>query len=149
MPVADRSEVKQSEQGAHELKNPARLYTTATAVFSLLQGTINLAFRMIPALDHAFPALLATTRMVPVHAVVHILTGALALTVLLWGGERGPFRFAVGFGSFYIALAVVGMTTGRPATLGLQPFDHPIHLAIGGLGLLAAVLDGPVRRRRA
>jgi hypothetical protein len=32
------------------------------------------------------------------------------------------------------------MITSHPTVLGLQPFDHPFHLLLGGLGVLAAGL---------
>jgi hypothetical protein len=123
------------------MKQPARLYTAVTGIFLLLQGTATLAFRLLPALDQAFPPLLAVTRMTPPHSLVHILTGVLALVVLFRGGARGPFWFAAGFGVFYTGLAVAGLTIGQPAALSLQSFDHPFHFLLGGLGLLAVGLS--------
>jgi hypothetical protein len=123
------------------IKQRTRLYTAVAGSFLLLQGTSTLAFRLVPAVDQAFPALLAITRMVPPHSILHILTGILALVVLFRGGERGPFWFAAGFGLFYVGLAFVGMMIGHPTILGLQPFDHFFHILLGGLGLLAVGLD--------
>jgi hypothetical protein len=123
------------------IKQRTRLYTAIAGSFLLLQGTSTLAFRLVPAVDQAFPALLAITRMVPPHSILHILTGILALVVLFRGGERGPFWFAAGFGLFYVGLAFVGMMIGHPTILGLQPFDHFFHILLGGLGLLAVGLD--------
>lgn len=122
------------------IKQATYLYTALAGLFLLLQGTSTLVFRLVPALDQAFPSLLAITRMIPPHSILHILTGILALGVLLRGGQRGPFWFAAGFGSFYIGLALLGMVTGQPAALGMQPFDHPFHLLLGGLGLVAVGL---------
>jgi hypothetical protein len=119
------------------MKEPTRLYTTFSGIFLLLQGTSTLAFRLFPPLDKAFPALLAITQMIPPHSVLHILTGVIALTVLLRGVQRGTFWFALLFGAFYFGLAVFGIATGHATLLGLQPFDHPFHLALGGLGFLA------------
>lgn len=107
----------------------------------LLQGTSTLAFRLIPSLDDAFPALLSTTRMIPLHSTLHILTGIVALIVLFRGDERSCFWFAAGFGAFYTSLAFFGMITHHPTILGLQPFDHPFHLVLGMLGVLAAGLN--------
>jgi len=131
--------------------NPTRLYTAVAGIFLLLQGTATLLFHQFPALDRAFPALLAITHMIPPHSLLHILTGILALVVLFQGGQRGALWFAAGFGLFYFGLAFVGMTIGQPAVLGLQPFDHPFHFLLGGLGLLAAGLDlyHGSRRRKA
>lgn len=122
------------------IKQPARVYTAVAGIFLLLQGTSTLAFRLYPPLDHAFPALLATTQMIPIHSTLHIVTGLLAVAILYRGGERGAFWFALGFGFFYLALGLAGMLSGNPLGLGLQPFDHPIHLALGAVGLFAAYL---------
>ena len=129
---------------------PTRLYTAAAGMFLLVQGTSTLAFRLFPPLDQAFPALLAVTHMIPPHSMLHILTGIVALVVLFRGGDGGSWWFAAGFGLFYIGLALFGMITGHPTALGLQSFDHPIHLALGVLGLLVACIQLiRVRRRKA
>jgi hypothetical protein len=120
------------------IKQPTRLYTAIAGIFLLLQGTSTLTFRLYPPLDQAFPVLLDLTRMIPPHSVLHILTGILALVVLFRGGERGAYWFAAGFGLFYTVLAFFGMITTQPTVLGLQPFDHPFHFLLGGLGLVAA-----------
>jgi hypothetical protein len=83
------------------MKEPTRLYTVFSGIFLLLQGTSTLAFRLFPSLNEAFPALLAITQMIPPHSILHILTGVVALTILLWGGQRGTFWFALLFGTFY------------------------------------------------
>ena len=122
------------------MRSPTRFYTAFSGIFLLLQGTSTLAFRLFPALDEAFPALLSITQMVPVHSTLHILTGITALAILFRGGERGAFWFAAGFGVFYSGLALFGMITHHPTILRLQPFDHPFHLFLGAWGLLAAGL---------
>jgi hypothetical protein len=134
------------------MKDPTRLYTTFSGIFLLLQGTSTLAFRIFPSLDEAFPALLAITQMVPPHSILHILTGVIALIVLSRGGTRGTFWFSLLFGAFYFGLAAFGMLTGHATMLKLQPFDHPFHLALGGLGFLAvgvAVYQSQKQRRAA
>jgi hypothetical protein len=123
------------------MKEPTRLYTAFIGIVLLLQGTSTLAFRLYPPLDEAFPALLAITQMVPHHSLLHILTGVIALIVLLRGGPRGPFWFAFLFGAFYLGLATFGMLIGHATVLHLQPFDHPFHLALGALGFLAVGAD--------
>ena len=76
--------------------------------------------------------------MIPVHSILHIVTGILAVVIFYRGGERGSFWFALGFGLFYLSLGLAGMLSGHQMGLGLQPFDHPIHLVLGVIGLLAA-----------
>lgn len=115
-------------------------YTLIVGGFLLLQGTSTLLFRLIPALDAAFPALLGTTRMIPIHSLLHIMTGVLALAVIRWGGARGTWWFALGFGTFYTLLGLTGLMIGDVLGLGLQPFDHPFHLVAGIPGLLTVAL---------
>ena len=122
------------------MRSPTRFYTAYSGILLLLQGVSTLAFRLFPALDEVFPALLSITQMVPVHSTLHILTGITALAILSRGGERGAFWFAAGFGAFYTGLALFGMITHHPTVLRLQPFDHPIHLFLGAWGLLVAGL---------
>lgn len=123
------------------MRSPTRFYTAFSGIFLLLQGISTLAFRLFPALDKAFPALLSITQMVPMHSTLHILTGITALAVLLRGGEHGALWFAAGFGAFYTGLALFGMITHHPTLLRLQPFDHPFHLFLGGWGLMVAALS--------
>ena len=128
------------------IKQPARLYTAVSGIFLLLQGTSTLIFRLYPPLDQAFPALLATTQMIPIHSTLHIVTGILAVAILYRGGERGAFWFALGFGLFYLSLGLAGMLSGHPMGLGLQLFDHPIHLVLGVVGIIAAYLSNRTRK---
>ncbi len=115
-------------------------YTLISGGFLLLQGISTLLFRLIPSLDMAFPALLATTHMIPSHSALHIVTGALALAIVGWGGRSGRWWFALGFGAFYTLLGLAGLISGSMFGLGLQPFDHPFHLLAGIPGLVAAAL---------
>lgn len=128
------------------IRTPARWYTTVSGIFLLMQGVSTLIFRLSPPLDHAFPALLDMTQMIPIHSTLHIITGVLAVIILIRGNERGAIGFAGGFGFFYLLLGLLGMVSGRPLGLGLQPFDHPIHLALGALGLAAAHGSSTLRK---
>lgn len=121
-----------------------RAYAWFAGVFLILQGTSTLAFRLYPPLDQAFPALLWHTQMVPTHSLLHIATALIAFATLAWGGARSRYRFALWFGLFYIGLAMLGIITGSMLGLGLQPFDHPFHILLGGMGIAAAWLE---RRR--
>jgi len=120
------------------IKQPARLYTTLYGIFGVIQATISLARSFYPPLDQAFPALLVIPHMIPIHSTLHLVTAMLALVILYRGGERGALWFAFGFGLFYLSLGLAGMFSGYQFGLGLQPFDHPFHLFLGALGLLAA-----------
>ena len=131
------------------IKSHARFYTAVSGIFLLLQGTSTLAFRLFPPLDHAFPALLATTQMIPIHSMLHIITGLLAVAILYRGREYEAFLFAAGFGVFYLMLGLTGILSGHHLGLGLQPFDHPIHLVLGVVGLLAAYFSFSTRKASA
>lgn len=129
---------------------PARFYTAGAGLFLLVQGVSTLAFRLVPALDRAFPPLLELTRMQPPHSLLHIATGGLALAALRWGGARGCWYFALLFGAFYAGLAIFGFATHHATPLGLQAFDHPFHLVLGLAGLVCAALSYlPTFSRRA
>jgi hypothetical protein len=124
-------------------------YTLIVGGFLLLQGTSTLLFRLVPALDAALPFLLSTTQMIPIHSLLHITTGLLALAAIRWGGARGTTWFALGFGTFYTLLGLSGLMIGDVLGLGLQPFDHPFHLVAGVPGLVAAALaylPSPLKR---
>lgn len=131
------------------MTTPTRLYTWVAGLGLLAQGGSTLAALMVPAIDRAVPALLQQTQMVAPHSLLHIATGALGLATLAFGGTAWPRRFAIGFGLFYVALAIAGERSGEPLCLGLKPFDHPFHAVLGGFGLLAAVFDTIQARRAA
>lgn len=120
--------------------SPARLYTAAAGLFLLAQGVSTLAFRLLPALDRAFPPLLELTRMQPPHSLLHIATGLLAIAALR-GGPRAALFFAAFFGAFYTGLALWCLATHHATPLGLQSFDHPFHLLLGLAGLVSAALS--------
>lgn len=120
------------------IKQPARLYTAVYGFLGLFQATLSFAFHFLPTLDQTFPVLQAVPHMIPIHSTLHFVTSILALVIFYRGGERGAFWFAFGFGLFYISLGLAGWLTGHQFGLGLQPFDHPFHLFLGTLGLLAA-----------
>lgn len=124
-----------------------RIYTAVTGIFLLLQGVSTLTALWYPLFDRAFPAFLDITRMVPAHSLLHIFSGLIALAVLRAPGQQGPRFFALGFGIFYTGLALLGALTHQPSLLHMQPFDHPFHLLLGLLGLLASGIDLAHQRR--
>lgn len=122
-------------------EHPARLFTAIAGILLLLQGASTLLFRLFPALDRAFPALLAVTQMIPIHSVLHIVTGVVALVIFHRAKERAALWFTWGFSVFYLTLGLAGLFSGQPLGLGLQPFDHPVHITLGVLGFFAAYLS--------
>lgn len=127
--------------GVRRKDGPARAYAWFCGVFLVLQGSSTLVARLVPGVDRMFPALLRTTRMMPVHSILHIATALLAFFVLL-RGARATWWFAILFGGFYAGLGLLGLASGRTLGLGLQAFDHPFHILLGALGLVAAWRSG-------
>jgi hypothetical protein len=119
----------------------ARVYTWVASLGLLAQGGSTLSALLVPALDRAVPALLQQTQMVASHSLLHIATGLVGVATLVFGGTVWPRRFAIGFGLFYVALAVAGERSGESLGLGLKAFDHPFHAVLGSFGLLAAGID--------
>jgi hypothetical protein len=112
------------------------------------QHAIALIALSIPALDRAIPFLLREMQVVPSHSMLHVVTGLVGFAALYFGGSW-PRRFALGFGVFYIGLAIAGALSGRPLGLGLKPFDHPFHTVIGGIALLVVAAENLMARAAA
>jgi hypothetical protein len=118
-----------------------RAYTWIASIGLFLQGVSTLMALLVPAVDRAVPGLLHQTQMVPIHSLLHIASGVLGFAVLAFGGTVGSRRFALWFGLFYTALGTAGALTGIQFGLGLKPFDHPFHLVLGAVGLLAVAIE--------
>ena len=121
--------------------SPARVYTWVASLGLFVQGTSTLMALLIPAVDRTVPALLRETQMIPSHSLLHMASGLIGFGALGFGGAAGPRWFALGFGLFYVGLAIAGEFSGQPLCLGLKPFDHSFHAVLGGFGLLAAAAD--------
>lgn len=120
------------------IKQPARLYTAVYGFLGVFQALLSYGFYFFPSLDQAVPFLQAVPHMILVHSTLHFVTSLLAIVIFFRGGDRGAFWFAFGFGLFYTTLGLAGWLTGQQFGLGLKPFDHPFHLFLGALALLAA-----------
>jgi hypothetical protein len=121
--------------------SPTRAYTWVASLGLFLQGTVTLAALLVPAVDGAMPVILGETQMVASHSLLHIVSALIGFAVLRVGGPPGTRRFALGFGLFYVGLGIAGAFTGQPLLLSLKPFDHPFHIVLGGLGLLAVTAE--------
>ena len=120
------------------IKQPARLYTAVFGFLGVFQASLSYGFHFFPSLDQTVPFLQAVPHMIPIHSTLHLVSSIVALVLFFRGGERGAFWFCFGFGLFYTTLGVAGWLTGLQFGLGLKPFDHPFHLFLGTLALLAA-----------
>jgi hypothetical protein len=123
------------------MTTPTRVYTWIASIGLFLQGSATLMALLVPAVDRAIPALLQETQMIPSHSVLHMTSGLIGFATLRFGAARGPWLFALGFGLFYVALALAGGFSGHPMGIGLKPFDHSFHAVLGGCGLLAAMAE--------
>ncbi len=75
------------------------------------------------------------------HNAVHVLWG-LAILVFLASGldDAQTAVLAIGFGSFYLALAVLGTLINAPFGLRLGPGENAFHYLAGSLALLLGIL---------
>jgi uncharacterized protein DUF4383 len=98
----------------------------------------------------AMPHLLGF-HLTPIHSVVHIATGALALYLGFAGSARAVRTFCIVFGAVYLALGALGFVAPDvvAAVIGhplvdrneLMP-DNVFHIVVGAVFLLAG-LTGP------
>ena len=77
----------------------------------------------------------------PIHNVIHIVSGAIALYFGFAGTLSGAKTFSLVFGVVYLALGILGLALGSPADgdarmwmlgpLHLGTSDHGIHVLLG------------------
>jgi hypothetical protein len=78
----------------------------------------------------------------PVHNLVHIVSGVIALYFGLAGSLGGAKGFCTIFGLVYLLLGIVGLAKGdlMIGPLMLGKVDHGIHLIVGALFLAGGLL---------
>ena len=94
----------------------------------------------------------------PAHNVVHLLTGAVALYLGLMGSLSAARTFCLLFGIVYLLLGAAGFLLGSPVTEGghtenlfrvipgvleLGTMDHIIHLLLGAIFVIGALMTRP------
>lgn len=86
------------------------------------------------------------------HNIVHLVSGALALWIGIAGSYGAARSFCFFFGLVYGLLGVLGFLMGAgpdrmftviPDQLMLGRMDHIIHIVLGGLFLIGALLGRP------
>ena len=110
----------------------ARWYVVVLGAGLLLEGAALLV------LDRLGASLALTTNDVR-HNVLHVVSGIalLAVSVLARGGlEIRAVWAAVIFGTFYVALGVLGLTIDHPFGLQLGPGENAFHFTVGPVALL-------------
>lgn len=122
-----------------EQESPARLYATLVGATLLIFGILGFFYSSSFGSPGEVDDALGIFAVNGWANVLHIATGALGL--LLAGFASRQYALWLGF--LYVAIAVWGFLLGSgEAILGLLPVDtgdNLLHLALGALGLAAAV----------
>jgi Domain of unknown function (DUF4383) len=98
---------------------------------------LGVVFLLVGLIGFASPTLL-NAHLTPVHNVVHIVSGALALYLGFAGSLSAAKTFSLVFGVVYLALGILGMALGTGedrmwvvGPLHLGQADHGIHVLLG------------------
>ena len=125
-------------------------------VFAFMAKTIatilGVVFILVGLAGFVMPNLLGA-HLMPAHNIIHLVSGAVSLYIGLKGSLSAAKMFGFVFGAVYLLLAVAGFAFGSPGgqhnevllrvipgTLELGTMDHIIHVLLGGLYLIGALL---------
>ena len=120
---------------------------------------LGVVFLLVGIIGFVKPDLMGT-HLSMAHNLVHILSGILALYFGFAGSLSGARGFALAFGAVYLLLGIVGFIMGAPGTseivnmtmqdnrlwkvipgtLELGTADHAIHILLGILFLVGALM---------
>lgn len=115
---------------------------------------IGVIFLLVGLLGFGMPQLLGA-HLSPAHNVIHLVSGAVSLYLGLKGTLSAAKTFSLVFGAVYLLLGVAGFALGAPHTAGghtetllrvipgtleFGQMDHIIHVIIGGLYLVGALM---------
>jgi len=102
---------------------------------------LGVVFLLVGVAGFAAPTLL-NAHLSPVHNLVHIVSGVIALYLGFAGSLSAAKMFCLVFGVVYLGLGILGMTMGTGADkmlmigpLHLGTVDHGIHILLGVLFL--------------
>jgi hypothetical protein len=106
---------------------------------------LGVLFILVGIIGFASPTLL-NAHLTPVHNVIHIVSGAIALYFGFAGTLSGAKIFCLVFGVVYLALGILGMALGTGAErmwmvgpLHLGTADHGIHILLGVIFLVGGL----------
>lgn len=103
----------------------------------LLQGSTSLLLHEVLDVDlSGWHGLLTTDDR---HAALHVVWGAVTLPAAAVVGETALVGFGLVFGTFYLALAVLGVVIHDPFGLRLGFGENAFHWIIGPLALVLAL----------
>ena len=110
----------------------------------LLHGLVSLVFRLAPSVEVAMPYLVRGIFGIDVwHAWIHIVWGGLGMMILARSRARqAQVWLALGFGTFYTALAIAGVLIHHPLGLELDVFENAFHLTVGPATLFLGIFGG-------
>jgi len=98
---------------------------------------LGVVFLLVGVAGFAKPDLLGA-HLSPIHNVVHIVSGVIALYFGFAGSLSGAKGFSLVFGVVYLALGICGLVFGAPpdhmwivGPLHLAQVDHGIHIVLG------------------
>lgn len=112
---------------------------------------LGVVFLLVGLIGFGAPNLLGA-HLSPAHNVIHLVSGAVSLYLGLKGTLSAAKTFGFAFGAVYLLLGVAGFAFGTsadghasmlsviPGTLELGQMDHIIHIALGGLYLIGALM---------
>ncbi len=122
--------------------SPARLYATLVGALLLVGGIVGFFYSASFGTPGSVEEMLGAFAVNGWINALHVLSGALGLLVAGFAARQ----YALWIGAFYVALSVWGFAVGGGGTiLGLLPVDagdNVLHLALGALGIAAAVSTG-------
>ena len=109
---------------------------------------LGVIFLLVGVIGFVSPHLL-NAHLTPIHNVVHIVSGAIALYFGFAGTLSGAKVFSLIFGIVYLALGILGLALGRPegaeskmwmvGPLHLGMADHGIHIVLGVIFLVGGL----------
>jgi hypothetical protein len=115
---------------------------------------LGVVFILVGLIGFAKPDLLGA-HLNTAHNLVHIISGAIALYFGFAASLSAARGFCLAFGAVYLLLGVVGFITGKgddrmlaiDDLLMLGTRDHAIHVLLGILFLIGALMTKPDRAR--
>lgn len=147
--AAERSK-GQPAAGAAATPGPARLYALLAGAFLSLLGVLGFFYdaEFGTGLNLASDDLQGLLIINGWRNLIYLASGVLALAL----APRAPRRTALGLGLFYLVFAIWGFDQtdhdigNLLDAIPLGDKDNGLHLALGILGLGAALVDGPLPR---
>lgn len=126
--------------------SPARLYAALAGAFLLVIGIVGFFYSASFGSPGEVDQMLGVFAVNGWDNVMHVLTGVLGLIA----ADYASRRYSLWLGSFYVAIALWGFSLGDgESILDLLPVstgDNLLHLAIGALGVFAALGTPAVKR---